>query len=217
MDDSGDGRRNTISGCGACNARARMTQLPGAHAASSGLRLRRGRRLRLRLDEGNTMMALHARVSQRLRSYGRFTKRKKLNSNSLRFPVVSTAVNGGDKAGDVCVLWSWRAPAVAQSMHRFFTSILELSLLFFSKTSDFSCGRKKQSWMVGFYRQTFWAFGNCLGFNGLKFSGPLMCRYIIRITKLSILKLMVVIYIQKMLHDYLDKPECSYDQQNQDR
>ncbi|KAF3588038.1 hypothetical protein F2Q69_00029743 [Brassica cretica] len=111
VDDSGDGRRNTISGCGACNARPRMMQLPGARAASSGLRLRRGRRLRLRLDEGNTMTALHARDSQRLKSYGRFTKRTKLNSNSLRFPVVTTAVNGGDKAGDVCVLWSRRAPA----------------------------------------------------------------------------------------------------------
>ncbi|KAF3588064.1 hypothetical protein F2Q69_00028807, partial [Brassica cretica] len=45
-----------------------------ARTASSGLRLRRAWCLRLRLDERNTMMGLDARDSQRLRSYGRFTK-----------------------------------------------------------------------------------------------------------------------------------------------
>ena len=48
-----------------------------ARAASSGLRLRRGWCLRLRLDERNTMMALDVRDDQWLGSYGRFTKRKR--------------------------------------------------------------------------------------------------------------------------------------------
>ena len=52
-------------------------KLPEALAASSGLRLRRGRWLRLRLDERNTMVALHTRDSQRLGSYQRFTKTAK--------------------------------------------------------------------------------------------------------------------------------------------
>ena len=41
-----------------------------ARAASSGLRLRRGWCLRLRLDERNTMMALDVRDDQWLGSYG---------------------------------------------------------------------------------------------------------------------------------------------------
>ena len=45
-----------------------------ARAASSGLQLRRGWCLRLRLDERNTMMALDTRDSLRLESYDRFTK-----------------------------------------------------------------------------------------------------------------------------------------------
>lgn len=49
----------------------------GACAVSSGLRLWRGRRLRLHLDEGNAVAALHARDSQWLGSYGRFTKTTK--------------------------------------------------------------------------------------------------------------------------------------------
>ncbi|KAG5384381.1 hypothetical protein IGI04_035851 [Brassica rapa subsp. trilocularis] len=45
-------------------------KLREALAASSGLRLRRGWCLRLRLDERNTMVVLHARNSQWLGSYG---------------------------------------------------------------------------------------------------------------------------------------------------
>ncbi|KAF3567871.1 hypothetical protein DY000_02016854 [Brassica cretica] len=52
-------------------------KLPEALAASSGLRLRRGWWLRLRIDKGNMMVALHARDPQRLERYGRFTERPK--------------------------------------------------------------------------------------------------------------------------------------------
>ena len=45
-----------------------------ALAASSGLQLQRGRCLRLRLDEKNTLMAFHARNYQQLGRYCRFTK-----------------------------------------------------------------------------------------------------------------------------------------------
>ena len=52
-------------------------KLPEALAASSRLRLQRGRWLRLHLNERNTMIALHARDSQRLERYSRFTERTK--------------------------------------------------------------------------------------------------------------------------------------------
>ena len=60
----------------AFHARAEA-KLREALAVSSGLRLRRGWCLRLRLDERNTMVVLHARDDQWLGSYGRFTKRKR--------------------------------------------------------------------------------------------------------------------------------------------
>ncbi|KAF2555045.1 hypothetical protein F2Q68_00017115 [Brassica cretica] len=50
---------------------------PEAIPALSGLRLRRGRWLRLRLDERNTLVALHTQDSQQLGIYGRFTERTK--------------------------------------------------------------------------------------------------------------------------------------------
>ena len=53
-------------------------KLPEALAALSGFRLRCGWWLRLRIDEGNTMVALHERYSQRLERYGRFTERMKI-------------------------------------------------------------------------------------------------------------------------------------------
>ncbi|KAF3519376.1 hypothetical protein DY000_02060005 [Brassica cretica] len=43
--------------------------LPEVREGSSGLRLRRGWCLWLRLNEGNTMVVLHARISQQLGSY----------------------------------------------------------------------------------------------------------------------------------------------------
>ncbi|KAF8099005.1 hypothetical protein N665_0254s0006 [Sinapis alba] len=70
----GGAAAETISGGGACNARACSAKLPEARAGSSELRLRRGRWLRLRLDERNIMVALHARDSQWLGSCERFTK-----------------------------------------------------------------------------------------------------------------------------------------------
>ena len=48
-----------------------------ARAASSGLRLRRFRWLRIRLVERNTIVVLDSRDSSRLESYGRFTKRER--------------------------------------------------------------------------------------------------------------------------------------------
>ena len=50
-------------------SRASTMKLRAEHAASSGLQLWRGQWLRLRLEESNTMVALYARDSQRLRSY----------------------------------------------------------------------------------------------------------------------------------------------------
>lgn len=47
----------TISGSGACNARALTKKLLRAGAALSGFRLRRGWWLRLCLDKKNTMAA----------------------------------------------------------------------------------------------------------------------------------------------------------------
>ncbi|KAF3534447.1 hypothetical protein DY000_02039764 [Brassica cretica] len=49
---------------------AARAKLLTARAASSGLRLQRGRCLRFRLDERNTMVSLDARDSQRLGRYG---------------------------------------------------------------------------------------------------------------------------------------------------
>ena len=68
----------------AFHARAEA-KLREALAASSGLRLRRGWCLRLRLDERNTMVVLHARNSQWLGSYGRFTKTAETELNAWRF------------------------------------------------------------------------------------------------------------------------------------
>ncbi|KAF3506470.1 hypothetical protein F2Q69_00002745 [Brassica cretica] len=63
------GRRTTISDGGAWTAGARTAKLAEARTASSELRLRRGRCLWLRLDERNTMVALHAQHSQQLGRY----------------------------------------------------------------------------------------------------------------------------------------------------
>ncbi|RID79508.1 hypothetical protein BRARA_A02241 [Brassica rapa] len=63
-------------------------KLSEALAASSGLRLRRGRWLRLRLDERNTIVGLHARDSRRLGRYGRFTERTKTKIKRRRFPAI---------------------------------------------------------------------------------------------------------------------------------
>ncbi|KAF3497484.1 hypothetical protein DY000_02053191 [Brassica cretica] len=65
--------------------RARTMKIAGARAGSSRLRLQRGQRLQLSLDERNTMMALHVRYSQRLRSYRGITKRTKLSLTAWRF------------------------------------------------------------------------------------------------------------------------------------
>jgi len=98
-----------------------------ARTASSGLRLRRAWCLRLRLDERNTMMGLDARDSQRLRSYGRFTKtaETKLKNMAvsgylwLRMMVVTSFTT------------SWRVVAPA-------TSSGELSPFFFFFSLSFS-------------------------------------------------------------------------------
>ncbi|KAF3504810.1 hypothetical protein F2Q69_00043485 [Brassica cretica] len=63
-------------------------KLVGARADSSGLRLQRGRRLRLCLVERNTMMSLDARDSQRLERYDRFTERTKTKFMRRRFPTI---------------------------------------------------------------------------------------------------------------------------------
>uniref|UniRef100_M4EVE3 Uncharacterized protein n=1 Tax=Brassica campestris TaxID=3711 RepID=M4EVE3_BRACM len=74
----------TISGGGACNSHAEA-KLPEVLATSYGLRVRRGWWLWLRLDERNTMVALHARDFQRLRRYGRFTEQTKTKLQRWRF------------------------------------------------------------------------------------------------------------------------------------
>ena len=66
-----------------------------ALSASSGLRLQRGRWLRLRLNERNTMVALHARDYQRLGRYGRFTKTAK--TESMRFRRLPRLTIGGNE------------------------------------------------------------------------------------------------------------------------
>ena len=80
-------RRRFLAAARVTHARTEA-KLPDALAASSGLRLRRGRWLRLRLDERNTMVALHARDSQRLRRYGRYTERTKTKLKRRRFPTI---------------------------------------------------------------------------------------------------------------------------------
>ncbi|KAF3555653.1 hypothetical protein F2Q69_00012727 [Brassica cretica] len=52
----------TISGVGAWTTRARLANLIEAHVASSGFRLRRDRRIRLRLDERNMIVALRLKI-----------------------------------------------------------------------------------------------------------------------------------------------------------
>ncbi|KAF3509667.1 hypothetical protein F2Q69_00000077 [Brassica cretica] len=102
-----------------------------ARTASSGLRLRRAWCLRLRLDERNTMMGLDARDSQRLRSYGRFTKtaETKLKNMAvsgylwLRMMVVASST-----------VWRVVAPATSSGelspFFFFFSLSLSLSLSF---------------------------------------------------------------------------------------
>ena len=89
---SGDGpaakSAATISG-GACVTRTCMTKLPEALTASYGLRFRRDRCLRLRLDERSTVAALNARDFQRLGRYGRFTERTKTKLIRRRFLIIN--------------------------------------------------------------------------------------------------------------------------------
>ncbi|KAF3512072.1 hypothetical protein F2Q69_00004202 [Brassica cretica] len=86
---------------------ALASQVTRARTASSGLRLRRAWCLRLRLDERNTMMVLDARDSQRLRSYGRFTKMDETKLNCM-------AVSGDFKLQRTVVTSStWSRGAVA--------------------------------------------------------------------------------------------------------
>lgn len=70
-----DGGAAVAEGGSACYALAVATKPQEARVASPEIRLRRGRWLRLCLDERNTMVALHASDSQWLGSYSRFTKK----------------------------------------------------------------------------------------------------------------------------------------------
>ncbi|KAF2617959.1 hypothetical protein F2Q68_00039260 [Brassica cretica] len=63
-------------------------KLMEALAASSRLQLWRDQWLRLRLDERNTIVSFHARDSQRLGRYGRFTERMKTKLKAWRFPAI---------------------------------------------------------------------------------------------------------------------------------
>lgn len=62
-------RRRFLAAARAELLTAARAELLTARAASSGLRLQRGRCLRFRLDERNTMVSLDARDSQRLGRY----------------------------------------------------------------------------------------------------------------------------------------------------
>ena len=110
-------RRRQIPG--AARGLPAEVKLPEVLVASSRLRLQRARWIQLLLVERNMITTLHARDSQRLGSYGRFTERTKTKLKGmavsgdcqLRRTVVMSSTCGGSSCGSVSL--------VAPSLQRF--------------------------------------------------------------------------------------------------
>lgn len=171
-------RRTTVTDGGMWTSSSRTAKLAGACAVSSGLRLWRGRRLRLHLDEGNAVAALHARDSQWLGSYGRFTKTTKTKLKNAwsygaylwwRLVVMNSAWLQGAVASTIFGDGSAPTKVPHSFLLTFSFFFLNLWLFFLLQ------GMKWRMWIFKKIRWAFrirpgpWLFGPEIGFGYYKF------------------------------------------------